>query len=325
MLIRPELAALRSDDAVQRRAQAAMGAALERWLAAPLTASIADELTHWDAGADIEGLPLLDALFTSGDNTAQRFCDEAIAVFLAELQREALGQTPLRHYLDDTVGSVTLLRCGTTVLSLQAIDGTALARLPAAETARFVPCETWDHVLAGSARAERMTIAGTTPEGARLQRAAQVLGPGSVQHRIGRHTAQCLHGVDGTLVTLRLQRRTGCSDITREYALADGQLLHQSAGSPRDSRLELTAALLGRMGRSDAAPLLGAMAEERGAPSLRWQALRECLGLDTAQGFAALCRIAEDSADPLAASAGALRAQLIETYPQLTGIDPCPA
>ncbi|MFC0590485.1 hypothetical protein ACFFF7_13830 [Novosphingobium aquiterrae] len=325
MLIRPELAALRSDDAPQRRAQAAMGAALEHWQGSAPVVSLADELGRWDTGAAIDGLPLLAALFTAGDDTAQHFCAEVMAVFLRELQREPLGQTPLRHYLDDTVASLTLLRRGMTVLSLQMIDGTALSRLPPAETARFVPCETWDHILAGTAQGDRVRIAGTVPEGVCLARAAVMLGPGDVQHRLGCEAALCLSKVDGALVTLRLQRRAGCNDVTREYALSDGSLLHQAAGSPRDSRLELTAALLGRMGRRDASPLLGAMAEEQGASGLRWQVLRECLALDTAQGFSTLARIAVNAADPLAASAGALHAQLIETYPQLNGIAPCPA
>ena len=108
-------------------------------------------------------------------------------------------------------------------------------------------------------------------------------------------------------------------------SLSDGALVHQAAGSPRDSRLELSAALLGRMGRKDAAPLLAAMAEEHGSAALRWQALRECLGLDSAAGFVVLCRLSQNAADPLAAHAGALRAQLLETYPQLAGACPCPA
>ena len=143
-----------------------------------------------------------------------------------------------------------------------------------------------------------------------------------------------LRRIAGSLVSLKLQRRAaGCGE-TREYDLADGTLVHQAAGTARDSRLELAATLLGRMGRSDAAPALADLATEPGSASLRWQALRECLGLDTATGFAALCRIAADAADPLAAPAGALRARLVEQHPQLAtlqsvrtgpGASPCPA
>ena len=79
-------------------------------------------------------------------------------------------------------------------------------------------------------------------------------------------------------------------------------------------------ALLGRMGRSDAAPAMATIACEQGGTALRWQALRECLSLDTATGFAALGEVARRPDDELAAAAGALRSQLIESYPQLREI-----
>ena len=323
MLAHPAIAALRSDDAPQRRAQAALGAALEQWRSTPMVRTAEVELARWSYGADLEDLPLLSALFAEGD-AAARFVSALVGVILQELTRDPFGQSPLRHYIDDAVASVTVLRHGTTVLTLQAIDGLALGRKVAPASVRFVPCETWEKVLAGSAAAERIALSGPRPGGVQLDRQPLAIDDGSVLHRRGQVEALLLHLVPTTLVTLRLQRRTACSDITREYALEDGALLHQAAGTPRDSRLELTAALLGRMGRRDAAPLLAAMAEERGNVSLRWQVLRECLALDTGKGFATLCRIARDDADPLAAHAGALRAQLIEAHPQLSGIAPCP-
>ncbi len=88
----------------------------------------------------------------------------------------------------------------------------------------------------------------------------------------------------------------------REYALDTGELLHQSAGDAQESRVELALALLGRMGRTDAAPLMAEIARE-GSDHLRWQALRECIALDTATGFAALKAIAADPADSLGAPA----------------------
>lgn len=325
MLIRPEIAALRHDDTPQRRAQAAMGEVLAQWCASPLVAGAEAELARWSIGAVLDDLPVLSTLFAEGGDDAARFCTGAVARFLAVLFDCPIAQSPLRHYLDDRVASITLLRHGTTLLSLQAIDGHAFGQAPPASTVRFVPCETVELVLAGTATAERIVLGGTHDKHAELIRESCELLPGLVNHRRGREAALRLIHITGTLVTLRLQRRVGCAEVTREYALADGELLHQTAGSPRDSRLELTAALLGRMGRRDAAPLLAAMAEERSAPSLRWQVLRECLALDTAQGFAALCRIACNDSDPLSAHAGALRAQLIEAHPQLAGLDPCPA
>jgi hypothetical protein len=211
---------------------------------------------------------------------------------------------------------------------LQAVDGCALAAKPAPESANFSPGETWDHILAGRAQVELVRIGRERPDSAELSREALQLRPGMVIHRNCACEAQLYRQVTGNLVVLKLQRRVGQGAIARQYRLADGALLHQAAGTPRDSRLELTAALLGRMGRRDAAPLLAAMAEEETAESLRWQALRECLALDTATGFGTLCQIAARPGDTLAAPAGSLRAQLIESYPPLAALDgasPCPA
>ncbi len=112
---------------------------------------------------------------------------------------------------------------------------------------------------------------------------------------------------------------------TREFGLADAKLVHQAAGNVRDSRVEMVMALLGRMGRADAAPLLADIAREPGSAALRWQALRECLALETLTGFTALSAIARSPGDELAPAAGALRAQLVEAHPQLKEIEACPA
>lgn len=86
-------------------------------------------------------------------------------------------------------------------------------------------------------------------------------------------------------------------------------------------------ALLGRMERTDAAPEMAALAREKGRDALRWQALRESLALDTAEGFAALVDVSRDQNDPLCATADALRAQLVAQYPQLLELERklCPA
>ena len=55
--------------------------------------------------------------------------------------------------------------------------------------------------------------------------------------------------------------------------------------------------------------------------------LEACPALDTATGFRALGRVARGAGDPLAAPAGALRAQLVEAHPELLSLEDgrCPA
>ena len=102
--------------------------------------------------------------------------------------------------------------------------------------------------------------------------------------------------------------------------------MHRASGCRAESQREMATALLGRMGRNDAAPLLAELAMS-GSAHIRWQTLRECLSLDTGEGFAVLSRIAADPRDELAVPAGALRARLLEAHPQLSHIEEavCPA
>ncbi len=324
MKIRPELQALRSDDTPQRHAQQQLKAQLADWQTSASARLAADELERLEGGAALDDLPLLAGLFTPGDPSARQFVDGMISRLCAGLAAAPLGFVPLRYFTDDAQATIMLARSGFATLSLQAFDGIGMGRRPRAISVSFSPSHSWEQVLAGGAGAELVHCRNTFPDRAELAIEALQLSPGTMLTRCNRDTALLLGRFAGSLVTLRLQRRSSNSGVTREYRLADGALVHQAAGTPRDSRLELTAALLGRMGRIDAAPLLAAMAQEEGSAGLRWQALRECLGLNSAEGFRTLCAIARAPVDPLSVPAGALCAQLLEAHPQLARLEPCP-
>ena len=285
--------------------------------------AIQSDLLRLAGGTRLDELPALSALFEPGSSAALELAGTVVSWLVTELGNDPLGQVPLRHRCDRSFATLQLARCPGASLALQAIDGAGLARKPPPVSVSFAAYDTWDHVLAGQAEVEQVRIVGQHSGGAVLERHPANRSAGAISCRRGRNHAQLVRRVAGVLVTLKLQRRDGSRAPTREYALADGRLLHQAASDPRDSRLELTAALLGRMGRTDAAPLLAAMAEEAGSAHLRWQALRECLGLDSAIGFAALTAIARRGDDPLGAPAAALRAQLLEAHPQLAEFVPC--
>jgi hypothetical protein len=325
MIIRPELLALRGNDTPQRQAQDAVGQVIDAWREGGEGREAEAELHQFGAGQPIEDLPLLSALFSPQDEAAGQFAANLLGPLITAMAAEPLTQSPLRYSCHDALTTLVIAREGTTTLTMQAINGVILARHPAPTSVSFSPTETHERILAGTARVLNVRILDQLPDRVKLDTAPAILCPGDANRRLGRGEAQLLRTVPGSLVSLKLHRVISAHDVTREYSLNDGKLLRQAAGTPRESRLELAAALLGRMGRKDAAPLLAAMAEEAGNPSLRWQALRECLGLDTARGFAVLCLVARRAGDPLAAPAGALRAQLLETYPQLAGVSECPA
>ena len=323
MQVRPELMALRSNDAPQRQLQAELLAALDSWRARITVRRTLDELAQFGSGTPLINLPALAALFTPDDSAADQLCRGLINLFTAKLAAAPFGLVPLRHHSDDATSTLAIASHGQATLAIQAVDGAGIARRKPAISVGFAPGQTFERVLAGAADADLLRCGDERPGGTELSSSPQRIAAGMVMQRDSAREALMLRRVDGILVSLKLQRRGNAGSVTREYRLDDGALVHQAAACARESRLELTAALLGRMGRRDAAPLLAAMAEEEVGQSLRWQSLKECLGLDSAEGFAALSRIATNEADPLAPSAGALRAQLLETYPELAGVGAC--
>ena len=333
MQLRAEIAALRRDDTPQRRAQAALMVAMDRWRAEPQPAAVHTELEAFEQGADIAQCPGLAALFTPGDPAAPSLVGGLVAAMIGELSADPLGHVPMRHATDGTTSTLLIARAGLATLTLVAIDGVGMGRAPAPVAISYAPGEAWEQVLAGGAAAEMVTChmdAGPVEGGdARLERKPLDLRAGVCLARDCRREALLLHGVEGRLVTLRLHRPHKTIEPMREYALDSGRLLHRAAGTPAESRNELMISLLGRMGRADAAPLLASMALGADSPGLRWQAMRECLGLDTATGFRALSSLSRRVDDPLATSAAALRAQLLESWPQLAALatekTACPA
>lgn len=324
MLLHPDLRALRADDSPQRLAQAMLLAGLTQWRERSLMQALLAELPVFAGGGALAECPALAGLFSPSSDTASGLAGSLAAALAALLERAPLGHVPLRHFTDGVTSTLLLARSGPATLSLVAIDGDGLRDRPAPVTVDFPPSESWERVLAGNARGETIRCTGAGERRAELDRRAVQLAPGDTLARDAACEALQILVVDGCLVLLRLQRRRAGAGPTREYALADGALVHQAAGNPRESRIELMMAVLGRMGRTDAAPQLAAIAREPGSAPLRWQALRECLALDPQEGFAALSQVAVDPADPLAPAAGALLAQLLERYPALAMV-PCPA
>ena len=320
MAIHPDLMALRSDPAPQQLAQNALAEAIAQWRESALMQQIESEFHDFRQGTDLAAQNGLKALFDPADPMADALIARLIDPLVAVLDQHPLGSVPLRHYADDQSATLILCTGGGAALSVQVLDPLGLARQRPAHSVTFAPGELHERILAGSGAAKLVTLRAERPGGAGLEIEELRLEAGQCLHRNSGEQCRMITALDAPLVLLRLQRRATGGALTREYSLADGSFIAQAAASPRETRLELAAALLGRMGRSDAAPLLAAMAEEEAGQSLRWQSLKECLGLDTAIGFGALCRIAAHADDPLAAPAGALRAQLIETYPQLEGI-----
>ena len=311
MRVHPAIAALRSDRAPQRQAQTAMKKAVESWRADRRIAKALDEFEAFGRGLRLESCPALDEIFT-GQDAAERLVGSLVDRFCEALRDAPFGHPPFRNGFDGCASTMLLAKSGRAQLLLQAREpGTYEA-----PCASFTDAVRFDAVLAGRASAVIARIHGPEEQ-------VRFCDEDIVLERGARLAFDCqsetllVTEVETRLVALRLLQAPERPRPSREYCRQDGSLVHRSAGSLGTSRREMIVALLGRMGRADAAPVLARLATGEEGDSLRWQALRECLAMDTATGFAALSRLAGDPADSLAGDASALRTALIETHPQL--------
>ncbi len=315
MRVNPAIAALRSDHTPQRQAQQAMKAAWDGWKESDDVASALSEFVKMGDGTPLEKCPSLEEIFT-GQGKAEELTSALISHFSKAISGNPLGQPPFRNGYDGKSSTLLLAKSGSAQLLLQSREPGEYAQ----PCANYIHSLRYDATLAGRADA---TIARTygSKEQVEFHDEAVALRAGVRLAFDCSSEALLVERVEKRLVTLRLLQGAKRPEPGREYCRKTGELLHQSAGSLATSRREMMVALLGRMERAEAAPTFSQIATQGEDDSLRWQAVRECLALDTVEGFTTLCNLSRDSVDPLADTAGALRAQLIEAHPQLRALE----
>lgn len=304
MRIDTTLAALRVDPAPVICAADAANAALARWRATPPAARLLRDLAGYGAGGALAECGDLAAIMEQGDAAPLR---AMLAALCAAMAQHPLAQPSLAATRSAQACRMTLAAAGRASLSLALAEPT---RTPAAAP---------DHSVFGGGQLHLRVLAGeargyfTHRDGALVP--ARLTTGFACALDLDRRSLE-LVAIDSPLVTLRLHRRAERPGVVQDIALADGSVRAQSADDPRESRIEMAMALLGQMGRTDAAPVIAACAREGSAPR-RWQALREGLALDTAAGFSALLETAERQGDPLRPDARALARALAAQHPAL--------
>lgn len=322
MQVHADIAALRSDRAPQREAQTAMLAAGKAWAMEPGAAEMQRELEAYGKGVPLEACPVLEAMF-SGSGEAERLMGLMSHHYCRAMRENPIGHPPFRQGFDGVATSILLARSGRAQLMIQAREPGQM------DNSGYVYCDATrlDAVLGGHADARIVRIDASDHKAAGFAEETLQLSSGDRLSFDLSSEALVIDAVQTRFVVLRLLRVAAEPQPGREYDAQTGRLLHQSAGRIGTSRREAIIALLGRMERADALPEIEKIARTGDDLSLRWQAVREALALDTASGFATLCTIARQEDDPLAEQAGALRAQLLEAYPALAELeaDQCPA
>jgi hypothetical protein len=311
-----DLEALRGDWPAPRRAQGRVEAAVEAWWARAEVSPVRAELERYGTGQALADCPSLSAL-VSDLGVARAALAALVDPLCAALRAEPLAHVPFRQQLSGGVAVLQLAQAGGAALTLVSHDAHVAQGNAGAVT--FSDSEGRELVLAGAADLRVVDLLAEASPRARLDSEPRRIVTGE-SFDFTRDRARIVERAHGALVLLRLARAPGHPGPSQTFSFPDGTLLHRASGDRCESHRELAIALLGRMRRTDAAPILSDITRE-GSDHFRWQALRECLALDTAQGFAALARIAADARDPLSGPAGALRAQLIEQQPQLSRLE----
>lgn len=310
MRIDPVIAALRSDPAPQRQAQAAMDAARCAWTDHAAVRLPLAQLAAYGKGDALAELPALSALMHDAASASAFVCG-LTDIFGAVLRANPLGLAPFRHQTSDGLVTLELSRVGRAALSLMVYRPVVK---PGPQAVCLTSGDRHEICLRGEAQAVTVTATALSYQSAELVSAPVTIRRGWSAVFDNSRQGKLVTAVSRPLVILRLQRDLLQPRPAREYRLADGAMIHESAADRSDSRRELALALLGSMGRKDALPVI-ADAARCGPDHVRWEAVRQGLALDSDAGFAVLSDIARNPADPLAAAAAALQAQLIETYP----------
>lgn len=321
MQIDKALRMLRGDIPAQHSAQTAMEHALAKWNSSLAARALQNELGRFGEGAPWESCPALVAL-TRSRTSAAEVLEPLVGGIVEVLGTHRLAHVPLRHQYSHGVAMLQLVQAGPAVIALLAYEEASAVSQP--QSVSFSDVERHEIVLAGAADLRIADLVEETRDRGAIDCRPRRVIAGEAMH-FGPDSARIQERIFGRMVVLRIARSPLRPGPSRAFSLDSGALLRRASGDREESRREMAMAVLRRMGRSDAAPLLAELALE-GSEHFRWQALRECLALDSATGFAALTRCANQPQDSLAPHAGTLRAQLLETYPQFAAprrTEPC--
>ena len=326
MRIDPAIAEWRRDGAAQRSAQRDLESARQAWRDGAARTLLAD-LDRYGAGEDLGCCDELQSALRC-PTTADALLAPLLSALVDSQRRHPLGQVPFRHHYSHGSGLVQLAASGRATVSLVFYE--AVSSKDQADTIAFADGERHELCLAGAASGHLFALEKQADGAARIASEPLDLRRG-VALKLGGDRTKRLERIAGRLVILRLAREAVYPRPSHEYRIADGALIHRASGDREESREEIAIALLARMGRQDAAPVLARITRSERSDHLRWQALRAALTLDTACGFAQLSAIAEDRGDALREPARLLRDHLLASHPQLARLearsDPglCPA
>jgi hypothetical protein len=306
--VHPEVARLRSGIPAQPRTDAALAA----WQAQSEVAALRAALADYAAGAALAEVPGLAALMHAPE-AGRALVEGLVEGLTGALAAEPLAQLPLGHATTPGLARLRLAGAGRAALALVAHAPRARA-MPA--SALFEDGAAHELVLAGAGTA----LLHRRHDG-RLTTREVALAPGTAMAREGLGEARQIIAVARPLLVLQLTRIAAEPQPSEEVALADRRCVKVISGCKRTSQQIMALGVLGALRHRPAVPAMAETARRCGAArDIRWEALRQCLALDTRAGLALLAGLAADAGDPLAAPARALQRQLAASDPALAAL-----
>ena len=314
MQVHPEIAALRSDRFAQRCIQARMQAALSGWKRSEQVAQLAEDLAQYGAGAEISRCPSL-APIVSAHGDALALVNGWQAAMLGALNCEPLGEIPHIYRYSPGLSRMQLLASGRAALSVMAYERREAPAPAIPATALFVDGESYEVVLAGSASGTLHELdAGAAHPATVTSEPVHWTAGDRIILRNGECARQVTQ-VEGCMVVLQLTRTPPKPRPTREFRLSDGALLRRASGDKAASQRLMALAVLGAMEHAPARQAMSARALDRSEDSdVRWEAVRQALALDTAEGMGLLADIEARTGDPLQCAAADLHEQLLAAF-----------
>ena len=271
-------------------------------------------LSAYGAGAALGAAPAL-ARLVRDHAAALALAQSFITPVMAALRAEPLAQLPLGHASPPGIARIRLAESGRASLALAAY---ARAGYRQPGSALFEDGEAHEIVLAGEGQALHHRIGAGGLESRTIRCA-----PGTRLARGGAQEARQFVAVARPLLVLQLVREAAAPAPSREIALPDGALLQAIDASKQTSQQMMALAVLGALDHRPALEPMARLARDGGAArDLRWEALRQVLGLDTMRGLALLDELAARVGDPLQYPALRLRRDLRAAYPELATREP---
>jgi hypothetical protein len=310
MQVDPAIASLRS----HRAPQPCVDAALALWQRCEPAAGVLADLAAYGAGAALDDLAALSAV-VNDCGPAHALVQGLIVPVMEALRAEPLAQLPFGTSAMPGLARIRLAASGRAALTLAAFA----PRPPApARSVLFEDGEAHEIVLAGSASAALYRLSGDA-----IAATCIACHPATRMIRKDGRSARHILAVAQPLLVLQLTREAAAPGPAHEHALPGGALLKTISGSKRASQQMMALAVLGALEHRPALAAMEHLACNRSAErDLRWEALRQVLGLDTAAGMALLVRLAGQSDDALAGPAARLRCDLLAAQPALAMLEP---